>query len=52
MVAFFGDLGFELDPTTQYGHFFHLVAPDPALYTAWQVSSEDESLVGFYKLLA
>ncbi|MDR1220900.1 MAG: alpha-galactosidase [Treponema sp.] len=75
MVAFFGDLGFELDPTTlspeekkqiatyiefykrhrktfQYGRFFRLAAPDPALYTAWQASSEEESLVGFYKLQA
>lgn len=75
MVAFFGDLGFELDPTTlspeekgqimtyldfykahrktfQYGRFFRLATPDPAFYTAWQVSSEEESLVGFYKLLA
>ncbi|MDR0374212.1 MAG: alpha-galactosidase, partial [Treponema sp.] len=75
MVAFFGDLGFELDPTTlspeeknqialyidfykahrktfQYGRFFRLATPDPAFYTAWQVSLEEESLVGFYKLLA
>ncbi|MDR2149345.1 MAG: alpha-galactosidase [Spirochaetaceae bacterium] len=75
MVAFFGNLGFELDPTTlspeekqaiasvcafykahrrtfQYGRFFRLAVPDPALYAAWQVSSEAETLVGFYKLLA
>ncbi|MDR0558346.1 MAG: alpha-galactosidase [Treponema sp.] len=75
MVAFFGVLGFELDPTTlspqeksqiamyiefyktrrktfQYGRLFRLAAPDSALFTAWQASSEEESLVGFYKLLA
>ncbi|MDR2807917.1 MAG: alpha-galactosidase [Spirochaetaceae bacterium] len=75
MVAFFGNLGFELDPTTlspeekkqvaaciefykahrktfQYGQFFRLSVANPSLYAAWQVSSEEETLVGFYKLLA
>ena len=75
MVAFFGVLGFELDPTVlssldkekialfidfykahrstfQYGAFSRLDVPDPAFYAAWQVSSQEESLIGFYKLLA
>jgi alpha-galactosidase len=75
MVAFFGNLGFELDPTLltgaekaeiarysgfyqahrkvfQHGRFSRLTDTTRTDYAGWQVSLEDETIVGFYKLLA
>ncbi|MDR2068320.1 MAG: alpha-galactosidase [Spirochaetaceae bacterium] len=75
MTAFFGVLGFQLDPFKltpeekkeiaehikfykayrslfQWGRFSRLLAPAGASYAAWMVSSGDQVIVGFYKLLS